>query len=139
MESHTSSDARSGQIGDIQINNEDETPFEGVEIKHKIVITSELVRHAFSKLMLHRTDRYYILTTANMDSADWDAINMEIDKIEHRHGCQVIVNGVYSTLRYYLRLLKDPAEFVERYVELLKSDENVKYPHRLAWNELNTN
>lgn len=138
LESHTSSDARSGQIGDIQINNTDGTPFEGVEIKHKIVITPDLVQHAFSKLMLHRTDRYYMLTTANMDSANWDELNNEIDKIDRRHGCQVIINGVYSTLRYYLRLLKDPAEFIERYVELLKSDENVKYPQQLAWNELNS-
>lgn len=138
LESHTSSDAQSGQIGDVQVNNSDGSVFEGVEIKHKIIITPELVRHAFSKLMLHRTDRYYILTTANMDSANWDEINKEIDLIERRHGCQVIVNGVYSTLRYYLRLLKDPAEFVEKYVELLLSDENVKYPQKLAWNELNS-
>lgn len=139
LESHTSSDVRSGQIGDIQVNSKDDTPFEGVEIKHNIVITPELVKHAFSKLMLHRTERYYILTTANMDSANWDDINKEIDLIDRRHGCQVIVNGVYSTLRYYLRLLKDPAEFIENYVELLKSDENVKYPQQLAWNELNSN
>lgn len=138
LESHTSSDTRSGQIGDIQVNNTDGTPYEGVEIKHKIVFTPELVRHAFSKLMLHRTDRYYLLTTANMDSADWDAINKEIDNISQRHGCQVIVNGVYSTLKYYLRLLKDPAEFIEKYVELLKSDENVKYPQQMAWNEINS-
>lgn len=138
LESHTSSDAQSGQIGDIQVNNDDNTPFEGVEVKHKIIITPELVKHAFSKLMLHRTDRYYLLTTANMDTANWNDINKEIDLIDRRHGCQVIVNGVYSTLRYYLRLLRDPAEFVERYVELLKSDENVKYPHQLAWNVLNS-
>lgn len=56
----------------------------------------------------------------------------------HRHGCQVIVNGVYSTLRYYLRLLKNPAEFIERYAELLQSDEDVKYPQQMAWNEINS-
>lgn len=138
LESHTSSDARSGQIGDIQVNNSDGSAFEGVEVKHKIIVTPELVKHAFSKIMLHRTDRYYMLTTANMDSANWDEINKEIDLIERRHGCQVIVNGVYSTIRYYLRLLKDPAEFIEKYVELLKSDENVKYPQQIAWNELNS-
>lgn len=80
-----------------------------------------------------------MLTTANMDSANWDDINKEIDLIDRRHGCQIIVNGVYSTtLKYYLRLLKDPAEFIECYVGLLKSDENVKYPQQLAWNELNS-
>lgn len=138
LESHTTSDIRSGQIGDIQVNNEDGSPYEGVEIKHKIAITPELVRHAFGKLMLHRTDRYYLLTTANMDSADWTSINTEIENISHKHGCQVIVNGVYSTLKYYLRLLKDPAEFIEKYVYLLQHDENVKYPQQIAWNEINS-
>lgn len=138
LESHTSADTRSGQIGDIQVNNADGSPFEGVEIKHKIIITPALVKHAYSKLMLHRTERYYILTTAKMDSADWGGINNEIDMIERRHGCQVIVNGVYSTLKYYLRLLKDPAEFIELYVELLETDENVKYPQQIAWNDLNS-
>lgn len=138
LESHTSSDAQSGQIGDIQVNNPDNTPYEGVEVKHNAMITADLIRHAYSKLMLHRTDRYYLLTTANMDSANWNEINNEINRIEHIHGCQVIVNGVYSSLRYYLRLLKDPAEFIEKYVGLLMTDENVKYPQQIAWNELNS-
>lgn len=138
LESHTSSDSQSGQIGDIEVDNADGSPYEGIEVKHKIVITPALVRHAFSKLMLHKTDRYYLLTTANMDSADWDEINKLIDLIGHRHGCQVIVNGVYSTLRYYLRLLKDTSEFIERYTDLLKTDKSVKYPQQLAWNDLNS-
>lgn len=136
LESHTSADSQSGQIGDIQINNADGTAFEGVEIKHKIQITPELVRHAYTKLMVYRTDRYYLLTTANMDAADWDAINAEINAIRKNHGCQVIVNGVYSSLKYYLRLLNDPADFIDNYVELLKADEAVKYPHQVAWNDI---
>lgn len=139
LESHTSADSQSGQIGDIQINNADGTAFEGIEIKHQIPITPDLVQHAYEKFMVYRTDRYYLLTTANMDSADWDGINQKIQQISRNHGCQVIVNGVYTTLKYYLRLLNDPAEFIDRYVELLKSDENVKYPHQAAWNEIISN
>ncbi len=82
LESYTSSDVQSGQIGEIQVNNSDGTPFEDVEIKHKIVVSPDLDKHAFSKLMLHRTDRYYIFTTANMDSANWDEINTGIDLID---------------------------------------------------------
>lgn len=136
LESHTSADAQSGQIGDIQINNADGTAFEGVEIKHKIEITPDLVKHAYTKLMMYRTNRYYLLTTDNMDTADWDAINEKINAIRKNHGCQVIVNGVYSSLKYYLRLLNDPADFIENYVELLKVDEAVKYPHQAAWNNI---
>lgn len=135
LESHTSADRRSGRIGDIDVNNEDGTPFEGVEVKHEIQITKQLVSDAYDKFKQFKTERYYLLTTANMDSADWPSIDAEIQKIGQIHGCQVIVNGVYSTLRYYLRLLPDPADFIDKYVELVKRDSAIKYQHKAAWNE----
>ena len=95
-----------------------------------------MVRDAYEKFKVYNTDRYYLLTTANMDSADWDAIETEIQRIAQIHGCQVIVNGVYTTLKYYLRLVTDPAEFIDRYVELLKVDETIKFQHKVAWNEI---
>ena len=39
LESHNSADTQSGRIGDIDVNNENGTAFEGVEIKHEIQIT----------------------------------------------------------------------------------------------------
>ena len=94
-----------------------------------------MVSDAYDKFKQFKTERYYLLTTANMDSADWLSINTEIQKIGQIHGCQIIVNGVYSTLRYYLRLLPDPADFIEKYVELVKTDPAVKFQHKTAWNE----
>lgn len=135
LESHNSADTQSGRIGDIDVNNEDGSAFEGVEIKHEIPITRQLVADAYEKFKIHHTDRYYLLTTANMAAADWDAIDTEIKRISQIHGCQVIVNGVYSTLKYYLRLMKDPAEFIDRYVELLKTDKTVKFQHKNVWND----
>lgn len=136
LESHNSADSQSGRIGDIDVNNRNGSAFEGVEIKHEIPITRQLVADAYEKFKVYNTDRYYLLTTANMDAADWNSIDSEIRRISQIHGCQVIVNGVYSTLNYYLRLMKDPAEFIDRYVELLKTDETVKFQHKIAWNEL---
>jgi len=133
--SHSSADAQSGRIGDIDVNYNDGSAFEGVEIKHSMVITPRLVTDAYEKFKIHKTDRYYLLTTAEMDSADWAEINKEIFRIADIHGCQVIVNGVYDTLRYYLRLLNDPAEFVDKYVDLLKTDESIKFQHKVAWND----
>ena len=118
------------------MHNENGSAFEGVEIKHEIQISAQLVSDAYEKFKIHNTDRYYLLTTANMDSADWDSIEHEVERISQIHGCQVIVNGVYSTLKYYLRLMKDPAEFVDKYVELLKQDETVKFQHKTVWNDL---
>jgi len=136
LESHNSSDAQSGRIGDVDVNYSDNTAFEGVEIKHEIKITKGFVSDAYEKFKIHNTDRYYLLTTANMDNADWSGINEEIERIAQIHGCQVIVNGVYDTLRYYLRLLSDTAEFVERYVDCMKVDETIKFQHKTMWNDV---
>lgn len=136
LASHNSADAQSGRIGDIDVNNSNNTAFEGVEIKHEIPVTPQLVKDAYEKFKVYNTDRYYLLTTAKMDSANWDAIDSEIQRIAQIHGCQVIVNGVYSTLKYYLRLVTDPAEFIDKYVELLKIDETVKFQHKIVWNEI---
>ncbi len=136
LESHNSADAQSGRIGDIDVNNENGTAYEGVEIKHEIQITAQLVADAYEKFKVYHTDRYYLLTTANMDYADWEAIDYEINRIAHIHGCQVIVNDVYSSLKYYLRMICDPAEFIDNYVELLKTDESIKFQHKTAWNDI---
>lgn len=136
LENHTSSDSQSGRIGDVDVNNQDETAFEGIEIKHEIRITKGLITDAYEKFKIHNTERYYLLTTANMDKADWDGINEEIARIGQIHGCQVIVNGVYDSLKYYLRLLADPAEFIDRYVDLMKIDESIKFQHKTMWNNV---
>lgn len=136
LESHNSADSQSGRIGDIDINNDNGSAFEGVEIKHMIPITAQLVADAYEKFKIYNTNRYYLLTTANMDAADWETIDNEVSRIARIHGCQVIVNGVYSTLKYYLRLMNDPAEFIDKYVELMKHDETVKFQHKEVWNDL---
>lgn len=139
LASHNSADASSGQIGDIQVNNNDSTPFEGVEVKHQIEITVDLVKGAYDKFKIYQTKRYYLLTTANMDNADWTEINNEINRIATVHGCQVIVNGVYNTIKYYLRLLEEPAQFISYYVENIKSDDAIKYEQKEAWNNIISN
>ncbi|MCL2052548.1 MAG: hypothetical protein FWG91_12590 [Lachnospiraceae bacterium] len=136
LEKHHSADSRSGRIGDVDINDDDNTAYEGAEIKHGIVITPNIVTDAYEKFKISRTDRYYILTTADMKNADWSGINTEIQRIGQIHGCQVIVNGVYDTLKYYLRLLADTAEFVDCYVECIKADDTVKFQHKTMWNDI---
>ncbi len=60
----------------------------------------------------------------------------EISKILKIHGCQVIVNGLYPSLKYYLRLLHNTYDFIENYVENLKVDKTIKYEHKLKWNTI---
>lgn len=134
IESHTSADSRSGRIGDIDIVDEKEKVFEAVEVKHGIAITSQLVRDAFEKFKTTQVNRYYLLSTANIDISEKDKIDQEIERIKNIHGCHVIANGLTHSLKYYLRLLSDTSEFIENYVNLIENDTALKFEHKKQWN-----
>lgn len=136
IESHTSADARSGRIGDIDIIDANGRPFEAVEVKYGIPISLQLVRDAFQKFVTTQVSRYYLLSTADVNEPDRDAIQQEIERIRNVHGCQVIVNGVIKSLKYYLRLLSNTSEFIHNYVTLLENDTALKFEHKKRWNEL---
>ena len=136
MESHTSADSRSGRIGDIEIVDEKERAFEAVEVKHGIAITAQLVKDAFEKLKTTQVNRYYLLSTANIDISQKDEIDHEIDRIKNIHGCHVIANGLTHSLKYYLRLLSDTSEFIENYVNLIENDTALKFEHKKHWNTI---
>ncbi len=137
IESHTAADRRSGRIGDIEVSNPDGKPFEAVEVKHGVPLSAQLVKDAYDKFSKTQVLRYYLLSTNdNIEAPEQDKINAEIERIKNIHGCQVIVNGLTKTLYYYLRLLSDPAEFIDHYVDLLEMDTALKFEHKQRWNEL---
>ncbi len=136
IESHTSSDKSSGRIGDIDILDEKEREFEAVEVKYDMQITLQIVQDAYAKFQTTPVSRYYILSTASTDKDELVKINAEIQRIKNVHGCQLIVNGIMPTLKYYLRLLNDPFEFVNNYVNLLENDNALKFEHKEMWNRI---
>lgn len=133
---HTSSDVRGGRIGDVEVSDPNGRPFEAVEVKHRIPITLGLVRDARSKFQATPVDRFYLLSTVETTPQEMSLIAAEAQKIKNTHGCQVIVNGIMPTIKYYLRLLDDPYEFIECYVNLLENDTSIKFEHKKRWNEL---
>ena len=139
LESHTASDKRSGRIGDIEILDKQQRSFEAVEVKHGIPITLQLVRDAYEKFKTTPVNRYYILSTAASDDGQMAAMDAEIIRIKNVHGCQVIINGIMHTLKYYLRLLSDPYEFIENYINLIEQDPALKFEHKERWNQLISN
>ena len=137
IESHTSADSRSGRIGDIEIIDEQNRSFEAIEVKHGITISHQLVLDAYSKFQTTAVNRYYILSTAHQANKDeWDKIQSEIQRIKNVHGCQLIVNGIMPSLKYYLRLLDNTFEFIDKYVNLLENDTALKYEHKEMWNNI---
>lgn len=139
IESHTSADARSGRHGDIDIANADGTAFEAVEVKFDIEISHNIVLTAKDKIQSSTLDRYYILSTLPVAKDNKEAIEKEIEQIRNTHGCQLIINGILPTIKYYLRLLDNPKLFIENYAKLLAEDTSIKFEHKQMWNTLIAN
>ena len=136
LESHTSADSRSGRIGDIDVVDKEDKPFEAVEVKFGIEVTLQLVKNTFEKFSTTQVKRYYILSTADVKADETDMIGIEIERIKNIHGCHLIVNGIDKSLKYYLRLLNDTSDFIEKYVVLLENDKALKFEHKKRWNEI---
>lgn len=136
LESHTSADTQSGRKGDIDVVNADNTPFEAVEVKFDIPVSHQIVTTAKQKIQTTTLERYYILSTQPILEADAEKIEADIQQIKNIHGCQLIVNGVLPTIKYYLRLMDNPKQFVENYTKLLATDKTIKFEHKESWNNL---
>ena len=140
LKSHTTSDTKSSGIGDIEVLDEQGNFFEGVEIKHDIPITQALVQDAFNKFANTPVCRYYLLTTAEPEMEDVDATKELICKLRSQHGCEIIVNGIIPSLKYYLRLLNNPVMFLDCYGCNLQVDfdisTDIKSIHLQYWDEL---
>lgn len=134
---HTAND-KDGWIGDVQIDRLDETPFEGVEVKSERKITSGMVSILPDKFAGYAVDRYYILSTAEpyISAEQKDEVMQIVERVRQQTGCQVIVNGLNQSLRYYLRLVSEPNQFLKNYTEQIQNDLDVKDEHRKLWVEI---
>ena len=131
---HTAND-KDSWIGDVQIDRLDETPFEGVEVKSERPITTNMVSILPKKFAGYTVDRYYILSTSEpyINKEQTDEVMQIVEKVRQNTGCQIIINGLNQSLRYYLRLLSDPNQFLKNYTEQIETDLDVKDEHRKLW------
>jgi DNA (cytosine-5)-methyltransferase 1 len=136
LSSHTSADVRHGDIGDIQVNDSSGEPFEAIEVKYGIKISPSIVLDAYNKFKTTKVKRYYVLSTVNVDINELQEINTLIKDISEEHGCQVIVNGLLGTLKYYLRLIEDTTEFLNLYTDAVLADKVIKTSHKKLWKNL---
>lgn len=133
-----SPDLRVG-LGDIEILDESNEYFECVEIKHEIPIEAIMIEDAYEKFKNTSVKRYFLLSTAKpfIKSGEEEKIKDSIEKVKEEHGCEVIVNGIIPSLKYYLRLLANPGEFMSGYTNNLISrfseTAEIKEEHMTAW------
>jgi len=131
--SHTASDRTSKSAGDIELFKGKEL-FEAIEIKLDKPIDANILRIAKEKIVRFNPQRYYILS--NQGIVDEKAVYKIIEEVKQEHGCQIIVNGVLGTLKYYMRLIDNLEEFYQLYSDLISKDSELKSIHKQVWNEL---
>lgn len=134
--SYTASDRTSKTAGDLEVFYSNNQLKEAIEIKLGVPITSHIVRRAKEKIFNFNPERYYILSTVGINPTDLECINQEIYSIKQQHGCQLILNGVIPTLKYYLRLINNTNEFIEIYGKLIECDRELKLIHKQYWNHI---
>lgn len=143
LESHTSPDSRSKSLGDIDVNNADNSCFESVEIKHNKPITADMVGIVYRKIKNTQIDRYYILTTSEPNFDDYESVQQEIGKYRKVHPCEIVVNGVIPSLKYYLRLISNPQDIIGEYTRWLETEyqraSGIKREHLRIWQEIRRN
>ena len=131
--SHTASDRTSKSAGDIELFKGKEL-FEAIEIKLNKPIDANILRIAKEKIVRFNPQRYYILS--NQGIVNEHEIYKVIKEVKKEHGCQIIVNGVLDTLKYYMRLIDNLEEFYQHYSDLISNDTELKIIHKQVWNEL---
>jgi DNA (cytosine-5)-methyltransferase 1 len=133
LERMKAANRKSGSVGDVDVNKGAE-PFEAVEIKFKIDVSREHVAEAIQKIKSVSVQRYLILSTTGVANGEAEEIGKLTNTFRQTNGCEIIVNGVLDTIKYYLRLIDSPASFINRYTSLVEVDPDLGYEHRLAWN-----
>ena len=133
--SHTASDRTSRSAGDIEIYK-DNMLFETIEIKLDKEIDANMLRIAKEKIIKYNPTRYYILSYIGIKEEEKQEIQNIISDVKEKHGCQMIINGVIPTLKYYLRLIEDLNSFFNIYSNLIQNDNELKAIHKEIFQNL---
>ena len=134
LSSLTACDKTNKASGDIEIFKNDHL-FESVEIKLNKKITAQILRVVESKIYAWNPQRYYVLSDCPVDEREEEEIISIVNKVASEHGCQIIVNGLLLTIKYYLRLISNLQEFIRIYSSSVETDTELQPIHKKMWNE----
>ncbi|MEC4805530.1 MAG: hypothetical protein SAJ12_11845 [Jaaginema sp. PMC 1079.18] len=130
---HTASDRTSQTAGDLEIFNAEGNLLEAIEIKKDRKIDESVIIEVRKKIYRHNPQRYYVFSSGKIAE---NAIAPYLKEIQNTHGCEVIVNGIIPTLKYYLRLIVSQQDFLEEYSKLVQQDKDLKPIHKTKWIEI---
>lgn len=135
LASLTACDLTSKASGDVEIFK-DGYLFESVEIKLDKRIDAPIVRVVEEKVFKYNPTRYYILSYYGIKYDESSEIQSIVERVQSDHGCQIIINGLLPTIRYYLRLINCLEDFVENYSRFVEQDVELQVIHKEVWNEI---
>ena len=131
----TACDKTNKASGDIEIFK-DEKLFEAVEIKLDKKINAQIIRVVQEKIYKWNPQRYYVLSVLGIENSEKEEIDKIVNDVLEKHGCQIIINGLIPTIKYYLRLITDLNSFVTIYSKEVESDNELQKVHKEKWNQL---
>jgi DNA (cytosine-5)-methyltransferase 1 len=140
LKGHTISDRYTG-LADIEVYDENDKPFEMVEVKHKIPIENTMILDVLSKIKNTTVKRYFILTTSESNfKGNRKNIFSLVRDIKVSLNKDIIPNGIIPSLKYYLRFVPDLSEFLEKYTENISEEfrkgTDIKEFQILEWNKI---
>ena len=126
--------SRKDLIASVHIFDSNDMLFEGYAVKHNIRINSRIVQTYVENLLTTTVQRFYILTTYQHSSCI--EFKSEIQQVHREHGRELIVGGVYPTLRHCLCLMGSTNEFLDTYTTQLETNPSVTTQMKESWNEI---
>jgi DNA (cytosine-5)-methyltransferase 1 len=127
--------AKKGIVGKIEVLQPNGEVFEAVEVKRHIAESEAMIEGLRSKVVTKHTERYYLLA---MDKCEPSGFEDCVARTRKLAECDVIIDGVASSIKYYLQLVSEPSCVFRNYLNLLVEDKAVLREHRMAWNTLVT-
>ena len=88
------------------------------------------------KIYKWNPSRYYVLSVFGIEESEKEEIESIVNEVEEKHGCQIIINGLLPTIKYYLRLITNLEEFISIYTDEVSDDKELQKVHKLKWKEL---
>ena len=136
--SHTASDLTSKSAGDIEVyyTEKPNQLLEVLEIKYEKPIDKHLVAIVQEKIERFHPERYLILSSLEIKKEDEIDIHRMINQTLNKSQCQIIVNGILPTIKYYLRLVSSLPQFIDHYSALIEKDHEIDFEHKQKWAEI---
>lgn len=101
----------------------------------KVVLAIPKIQDVLQITKLFEAHFFY---TTHAQHEPSEAVLKEVENVKKLLGCQLIVNGVIPSIKYYLRILTNPGAVIPAYVNKLEKDEAVGFEHRDIWNKIAT-